>query len=264
MDIVFTVGQANHALMALCVCHLWKIFLLERKSAFRDGCPYNFSHSATRKYAMPVTALSGHFEGTVQANSGFRHTAYSLRNALTHNKQINTATKARLILMRSDLWHRLNTNNRLSTCLWRSSVCKTPSLISQMTLDIYCTALGVRFDNEASKVVSQKCQILHEPLRNAIKLDIVWMDNIWTMAAYAQIRKSGIVRVWSKDITMCFLCLLKKSYLSTESDTKILQSIYFAYRVGIISTYSNRIVLSSAFSSFFLKFVISRCCFFIK
>jgi len=84
------------------------------------------------------------------------------------------------------------------------------------------------------------------------------------MAAYAQIRKSGIVRVWSKDITMCFLCLLKKSYLSTESDTKILQSIYFAYRVGIISTYSNRIVLSSAFSSFFLKFVISRCCFFIK
>jgi len=33
----------------------------------------------------------------------------------------------------------------------------------------------------------------------------------------------------------------QKSFLSTESDTKILQSIYFAYKVGIISSYSNRI-----------------------
>jgi len=32
----------------------------------------------------------------------------------------------------------------------------------------------------------------------------------------------------------------KKSFLSKESDTKILQSIYFAYEVGIISSYSNR------------------------
>ena len=32
----------------------------------------------------------------------------------------------------------------------------------------------------------------------------------------------------------------KKSFLSTESDTKILQSIYFTYKVGIISSYSNR------------------------
>jgi len=31
----------------------------------------------------------------------------------------------------------------------------------------------------------------------------------------------------------------KKSFLSKESDTKILQSIYFAYDVGIISSYSN-------------------------
>ena len=30
----------------------------------------------------------------------------------------------------------------------------------------------------------------------------------------------------------------KKSFLSTESDTKILQSIHFAYKVGIISSYS--------------------------
>ena len=35
----------------------------------------------------------------------------------------------------------------------------------------------------------------------------------------------------------------KKSFLSTESDTKILQSIYFAYEVGIISSYSNRIYI---------------------
>ena len=35
----------------------------------------------------------------------------------------------------------------------------------------------------------------------------------------------------------------KKSFLSTESDTKILQSIYFAYKVGIISSYSNIIFL---------------------
>jgi len=29
----------------------------------------------------------------------------------------------------------------------------------------------------------------------------------------------------------------KKSFLSTESDTKILQSIYFAFKVGIISSF---------------------------
>jgi len=33
----------------------------------------------------------------------------------------------------------------------------------------------------------------------------------------------------------------KKSFLSTESDNKILQSIHFAYKIGIISSYSNRI-----------------------
>ena len=32
----------------------------------------------------------------------------------------------------------------------------------------------------------------------------------------------------------------KKSFRSTDSDTEILQSIYFAYKVGIISSYSNR------------------------
>jgi len=32
----------------------------------------------------------------------------------------------------------------------------------------------------------------------------------------------------------------KKSFLSKESDTEILQSIYFAYEVGIISSYSSR------------------------
>ena len=31
-----------------------------------------------------------------------------------------------------------------------------------------------------------------------------------------------------------------KSFLSTESGTKILQSIYFAYKVDIIGSYSNR------------------------
>jgi len=33
----------------------------------------------------------------------------------------------------------------------------------------------------------------------------------------------------------------KKSFRSTESDTKILHSIYFAYKVGNISSYLNRI-----------------------
>jgi len=33
----------------------------------------------------------------------------------------------------------------------------------------------------------------------------------------------------------------KRSFLSKESDTKNLQSIYFACDVGIISSYSNRI-----------------------
>jgi len=37
------------------------------------------------------------------------------------------------------------------------------------------------------------------------------------------------------------LAMEKKFFLSKESDTKILQSMYFAYEVGIISSYSNRI-----------------------
>jgi len=37
----------------------------------------------------------------------------------------------------------------------------------------------------------------------------------------------------------------KESFLSKESDTEILQSIYFAYDVGIISSYSNRTFLIS-------------------
>jgi len=35
--------------------------------------------------------------------------------------------------------------------------------------------------------------------------------------------------------------MLKKSFPSKESDTKILEDMYFAYEVGIISLYSNRI-----------------------
>jgi len=35
----------------------------------------------------------------------------------------------------------------------------------------------------------------------------------------------------------------KKSFLSKESDTKILQSKNIAYDVGIISSYSNRLFL---------------------
>jgi len=38
----------------------------------------------------------------------------------------------------------------------------------------------------------------------------------------------------------------KKSFLSKESDTKIFQSIHFAYEVGIISSYSNRIIMNNA------------------
>jgi len=33
----------------------------------------------------------------------------------------------------------------------------------------------------------------------------------------------------------------KKSFLSKESDTKILQSIYFTYDVGIISSYMHEL-----------------------
>jgi len=38
---------------------------------------------------------------------------------------------------------------------------------------------------------------------------------------------------------------LKKSFPSKESDTKILQSIYFAFEVGITSSYSNRMTFGS-------------------
>jgi len=42
-------------------------------------------------------------------------------------------------------------------------------------------------------------------------------------------------------ITFTVVVYGTKSFLSKESDTMILQSIYFAYDVGIISSYSNRI-----------------------
>jgi len=42
----------------------------------------------------------------------------------------------------------------------------------------------------------------------------------------------------------------KKSLLSKESDTKILQSIYFPDDVGIITSYSNRLFSSYSNTSF--------------
>jgi len=49
----------------------------------------------------------------------------------------------------------------------------------------------------------------------------------------------------------------KKSFLSTESDTNILQSIYFAYKVGIISSYSN--IIFSYLAFVFLLFLPCIC-----
>jgi len=45
-----------------------------------------------------------------------------------------------------------------------------------------------------------------------------------------------ILDVWLKDTVY-----RKESFPSKESDTKLLQSIYFPYEVGVISSYSNRI-----------------------
>jgi len=58
----------------------------------------------------------------------------------------------------------------------------------------------------------------------------------------------------------------KKSFLSTESDTMILQSIYFAYKVGIISSYSNSrigvpIHRSENPSCYFVQVALSNPCF---
>jgi len=41
--------------------------------------------------------------------------------------------------------------------------------------------------------------------------------------------------------TWVLLSMEKKSFLSKESNAKILPSMYIAYEVGIISSYSNRI-----------------------
>jgi len=59
-------------------------------------------------------------------------------------------------------------------------------------------------------------------LNNRILLGIV--DYLYNLKNYSDITVYG-----------------KKSFLSKVSDTKILQSIYFTYKVGIISSYSNRI-----------------------
>ena len=56
-------------------------------------------------------------------------------------------------------------------------------------------------------------------------------------------------------ITTAMTVYWRKSFLSTESDTKILQCIYFAYKVGIISSYSNRNLRPT------FKYLLQRCFF---
>ena len=55
-------------------------------------------------------------------------------------------------------------------------------------------------------------------------------------------------RIWAQIFVRMKTCLTsvnwKKSFLSTESDTMTLQSTYIAYKVGIISSYSNRFIES--------------------
>jgi len=56
---------------------------------------------------------------------------------------------------------------------------------------------------------------------------------------YDQRNESALLYVMSSRLQNCVYG--KKSFLSTEWDTKILESIYFAYKVVIINSYSNRI-----------------------
>jgi len=50
----------------------------------------------------------------------------------------------------------------------------------------------------------------------------------------------------------------KKSFLSKESDIEILHSIYFAYDVGIISSYSNRTKDIRLRCSCYVEFIIGK------
>ena len=75
----------------------------------------------------------------------------------------------------------------------------------------------------------------------------LWCWYSWKRMATTEVKSdssSKRIGVWSAWIKMC--SGWKKFFLSTESDTKILQSIYFAYKVGIISSYSNRIFSESS------------------
>jgi len=63
------------------------------------------------------------------------------------------------------------------------------------------------------------------------------IENLWSI-------RRGKFKVNESRENIFIYCLFpatvygKKSFLSKESDTKILQCIYFAYKVGIISSYS--------------------------
>jgi len=52
-----------------------------------------------------------------------------------------------------------------------------------------------------------------------------------------------MVKTPRKTKTTHFTACGKKSFLSKESDTKILHSIYFAYDVGIINSLRNKAML---------------------
>jgi len=104
------------------------------------------------------------------------------------------------------------------------------------TKDVYCetTVCKPTFDFQKQRLILNK----------------VWTQNINTFVLWENLQKVYNVDYidflldTSLTITTVNKTLLnvywKKSFLSTESDTKILQSIYFAYKVGIISSYSNR------------------------
>jgi len=66
-------------------------------------------------------------------------------------------------------------------------------------------------------------------------------------ARSSEASRFSITKIWYAYLLTIILEVLlkdtvnqKESFPSKESDTKLLQSIYFAYEVGIISSYSNR------------------------
>ena len=107
-----------------------------------------------------------------------------------------------------------------------------PKCVSCMQWETEVEKVCMRMENDSHRdyPVISLSRFLHQHWQTYL----IWREHVKITWTPTLLYKHKLI--WDKNNTVYW----KKSFLSTESDTKILQSIYFAYKVGIISSYSNR------------------------